>query len=458
MASAKTAKPRRAKARSQSSKAPAGTTASGTTELSSTNTARAVTAASAWVIAVQDWVIRAINWTKESITPIGWQSLVLFAVGVPVGIIWKWPEFLIMGLVSGVLAVAAIPFLFGGKNYAVNFKLPDDRIVAGTETTAIVEIQNNANHLELPGQLDVPIGPSVSEIPIPLMRPGQIVEITVPIPTQRRGVLDVGPISSVRTDLVGVLRRELRWADVKKLFVHPKTVTIRSTTQGIIRDLEGSPTTNLVDSDMSFHAIREYQPGDGQRHIHWKSTAKTGNLMVRQFEESRRSRMALILASHKDEYDADNLDEFELAVSSLGSLGSRAIQDGRDVSVIAGLPETIISEKAVRRIRSLNTMSSRKLLDDLCVVDTYQHGLKAAEICRMATRDLSDMSLAVVVCGSKTKLRDMSRIRLNLPAEIGVLFVHITPGSEPAYRSFLSLNVVSIAVLDDLAGMLARMQ
>jgi uncharacterized protein (DUF58 family) len=458
VSSARQAETKRAKPRSQRRRAPSGMTDSGTTEISSTTAARAVTAASSWVFAARSGLIAALDWTRETITPIGWQSLTLLGIGVPVGIIWKWPEFLIMGLVSGLLAVAAIPFLFGGKNYAVNFKLPDDRIVAGTETTAIVEIQNNSNRLELPGQLDVPIGPSLSEIPIPLMRSGQIVEIKVPIPTQRRGVLDVGPISTVRTDLVGVLRRELRWADVKKLYVHPQTVTIRSTTQGIIRDLEGSPTTNLVDSDMSFHAIREYQPGDGQRHIHWKSTAKTGKLMVRQFEESRRSRMALILASHKDEYDPTNADEFELAVSALGSLGSRAIQDGRDVSVIAGLPETIISEKTVRRIRSLNTMSSRKLLDDLCVVDTYQYGLKASEICRMATRDLSDMSLAVVICGSTTKLRDMSRIRLQLPAEIGVLFVNITPGSEPAYRSFSSLNVVSIAVLDDLAGMLARMQ
>ena len=42
-------------------------------------------------------------------------------------------------------------------------------------------------------------------------------------------------------------------------------------------------------------ALREYQPGDDLRHVHWKSTAKTGRLMVRQYEESRRSRMAVVL-------------------------------------------------------------------------------------------------------------------------------------------------------------------
>jgi len=456
--STKTDGNKRFRTRSQSSHTGSGAADTGTVTSRTATAARALTAASVWVVTAREWVRVAINWTGETVTPIGWQSLALAAVGVPMGLIWGWPEFLIIGLASSLLTLAAIPFLFGGRSYAVNFHLPDDRIVAGNETIAQVEIQNNSNHLELPGQLEVPIGGSVTEIRIPLMRPAQIVEIAVPIPAQRRGVLDVGPISTIRTDLVGVLRRELRWAEVKKLFVHPQTVAIRSTTQGIIRDLEGSPTTNLVDSDMSFHAIREYQPGDGQRHIHWKSTAKTGKLMVRQFEESRRSRMALILASHQNEYNASDLDEFELAVSTLGSIGTRAIQDGREVSVITGQPETIVSEKTVRRIRSLNTMSSRKLLDDLCSVNAYEYGLRAPEICRLATRNLTDMSLAVVVCGSPTTLREMSRVRLQLPSEIGVLFVHITPGSEPSYRNFSSLNVVSVSVLDDLAGMLARMQ
>ena len=72
---------------------------------------------------------------------------------------------------------------------------------------------------------------------------------------------------------------------------------------------------------MSFHAIREYTPGDSRRQIHWKSTAKTGQLMVRQFEESRRSRMAVVLSLALADY-ADE-DEFELGVSAAASLAPR---------------------------------------------------------------------------------------------------------------------------------------
>lgn len=444
--------------RDQSTRYVFGTTGTGSKGTQPAVTAKALTALSGWGLNAVAAVRTATQWASETITPIGWQSVLLMAVGLPIGLIWSWPEFILLGIASAIVALIAIPFLFGGKSYAVNFQLPYDRIVAGEETTARVEVQNTSSHIELPGQLDVPIGSTVAEIPIPMMRPSQVVDIAVPIPAQRRGVLDVGPISTIRTDLVGVLRREMRWADVRKLFVHPKTVAIRSTTTGIIRDLEGLPTTNIVDSDISFHAIRDYQPGDGQRHIHWKSTAKTGKLMVRQFEESRRSRMALMLASRVDEYSVIDTDEFELAVSALGSIGVRAILDSRDISVFSGVPETVISEQAVRRIRSLNTLSTRKLLDDLCFVGQYERGLKIDEVCRFGARDLNDMSLAVIVVGSAMTLKDMSRVRLQLPTEIGVLFIQVNGRAEPGFATFSNLDILTIAVLDDLAGLLARFQ
>jgi hypothetical protein len=448
----------RSKDREQSSRVSFGTTGTGSTGTQPQAAAKALTALSGFGLKVLAVMQKALQWTGETVTPIGWQSILLVAIGLPIGFIWSWPEFLMLGIASGIVTLIAIPFLFGGKSYAVNFQLPDDRIVAGEEIEARVEVQNTSTHIELPGLLDIPIGETVAEIPIPLMRPSQIVDIAVPIPAQRRGVLDVGPISSIRTDLVGVLRRERRWVDVRKLYVHPRTVAIRSTTSGIIRDLEGLPTTNIVDSDISFHAIRDYQPGDGQRHIHWKSTAKTGKLMVRQFEESRRSRIALMLASREDEYSTTDADEFELAVSALASIGVRAILDSRDISVLSGVPETVISEQAVRRIRTLNTLSTRKLLDDLCFVGQYERGLKIDEVCRFGARDLNDMSLAVIVVGSTMSLKDMSRARLQLPSEIGVLFVQVNGRAQPGFATYSNLDILTVAVLEDLAGLLARFQ
>ena len=134
---------------------------------------------------------------------------------------------------------------------------------------------------------------------MPLLRPGHTVAQPLEIPALRRGIVTVGPATTVRSDPIGLLRREHAFEDVHELYVHPRTTALPSTSAGLIRDLEGNPTRRLVDADMSFHAIREYAPGDSRRQIHWKSTAKTGQLMVRQYEESRRSRMAVVLARRR---------------------------------------------------------------------------------------------------------------------------------------------------------------
>lgn len=395
-----------------------------------------------------------IRWMRDTVTKIGWLCLILLVLWVPFGVWLRWPEFAVTGIAALILVVAAIPFLFGGRSYAVNFQLPDDRVVAGNEVVANLSVTNTSARIELPGRMDIPIGTGFTDLSIPLMRPGQTYDTEVVIPAYRRGVIDIGPITTVRTDLVGVLRRELEWADVRQLFVHPVTVSVPSTSAGLIRDLEGNPTVNLVDSDISFHAIREYAPGDGQRHIHWKSTAKTGKIMVRQFEESRRSRMVLILGMNASEFAED--EEYETAVSVIGSLGMRAIRDGRDVAAISSAEIPAAARRSVRSIKSLNVQSSRKLLDDLSLVNSSEHAMKLEDVCRLTTQMVTDMSLAIIMCGSTVTPKELQRMRLQLPSDIGVLAVICDPNATPSFRSLVGLNVLTVAIVDDIRGLMAR--
>ena len=83
-----------------------------------------------------------------------------------------------------------------------------------------------------------------------------------------------------------------------------------------MRDLEGRTVPKVSDNDVSFHALRGYVAGDDRRHIHWKSSAKTGTLMVRQFEETRRSHLLTMVSSRLEDYASD--EQFELAISVAG--------------------------------------------------------------------------------------------------------------------------------------------
>ena len=222
-------------------------------------------------------------------------------------------------------------------------------------------VRNDGRRVALPGRLDIPVGAGLVEFGVPLLRPGHTVAQPLEIPALRRGIVTVGPATTVRSDPIGLLRREHAFEDVHELYVHPRTTSLPSTSAGLIRDLEGNPTRRLVDADMSFHAIREYAPGDSRRQIHWKSTAKTGQLMVRQYEESRRSRMAVVLAVAAAEY-AD-ADEFELAVSCAASLGLRAVRDARDVDIVTGAEIPRVVRGRLRAIRHIPAASRRTLLD-----------------------------------------------------------------------------------------------
>ena len=403
-----------------------------------------------WSVVVK----QGLNWFFGSVTVVGWVLLAFVLLWWPLGSALHWPEFAFLGTVGFLVLIVAVPFLLGGRNYEVGFELPEDRVVAGSEVTANVAITNNGKFIELPGGMDIPIGSEVLELPVPLMRPGQTYNSPVDIPALKRGVVDIGPITTVRSDPVGALRRELAWLDVQKLYIHPATVNIPSTRVGHIRDLDGNPSSNLVDSDISFHAVREYVPGDSQKHIHWKSTAKTGKLMVRQYEESRRSRLALILGMQTSEYG--DADEYELAVSAIGSLGLRAIYDGRTISIVASDEIPKVARGSVKAMREFKVQSRNRLLDDLCLINMSAQSMGLNDVCALASHKFNDLSLAIIVCGSTVEPRELQRMRSRLPSNIGVMAVSINPSAEPSFKTFQGIDVLTIAVLDDLAGLLGR--
>ena len=109
-----------------------------------------------------------------------------------------------------------------------------------------------------------------------------------PLPTARRGVVDVGPALIVKTDLLGLMRREIAQTDVDRLWVHPRVAALGPLPVGFAKDLEGPTSDASPAGDVAFHALREYELGDDHRHIHWMSSARTGTLMVRHYVDNRR--------------------------------------------------------------------------------------------------------------------------------------------------------------------------
>ena len=404
----------------------------------------ATPASAVWRI-VSSWV----GWAWAGVRPYlsiisGLGALVLGSavVALIVGVILGWAELTVVALtLFAALAVAAL-FLIGRASYAVDIALNPRRVTVGERAIGRVLVTNTGKKTAAATTLEVPVGEGLAEFAIGSLQPGADTEELFAVPTNRRAVILAGPAVSVRGDQLGLFRRAVRWTDTIELFVHPVTTRLHPTAAGLVRDLEGQITKKITNNDISFHALRAYVTGDDVRYVHWRTSARTGQLMIRQFEESRRSQLTIIHTSDERYYASD--DEFELAVSVSASIGAQVIRDGTQISVVT-------------EGRILKTHSVTSLLDDSCRIEKITDSTASArDFAREATKRLPPPSVVVIVAGSGMDAQDYRAIQRLFGGETNVIALKIAHGSRPRVQEMAGLSIVTIGAIGDLPRVMAR--
>ena len=388
------------------------------------------------------------------VTALGWCMVVLVPLAFVFGYTLGWLELVAVAYAGCVLLAVAALYLFGRTAYIITLDVPRSRVVVGEAATGGIVVTNPTRRRLLGVKTEVPVGPGLAEFAMPSLPRGGSFRDEFSIPTTHRGVFTVGPVRTVRADPIGLVRRELVWTETVEVFIHPRTIGVPSTSTGFIHDLEGNPTKDLSNSDVSFHALREYVPGDERRYIHWKSTAKTGTYMVRQFEETRRSHLVIALSLAASDYAAD--DEFEMAVSVAGSLGVRAIRDARTVSVVASEVTPDFATRKVRAVKELSTVTRARLLDDLAVIERAESALTIRDVASVTADTVTGISVAFLVCGSPVTPVELRAASTMFPLGVEVIAVVCDPESVPGLRRVAGLSVLTIGYLEDLQKSLAR--
>lgn len=388
------------------------------------------------------------------VTPLGWALAIVAVLGLTSGYVYGWLEAVVIGWSAVALLVVASGYLAGRNAYRVQLALPSNRVVVGEKAPGEVTVLNPGRRRLASVRVEVPVGHGLAEFASPSLGGGEEHSDVFLVPTTRRGIVPIGPVRTVRADPVGVVRREMVWAESLDLFVHPRTIAIPSMSTGFVRDLEGAPTRDLTASDIAFHALREYVPGDERRNIHWKSTAKTGSYMVRQFEETRRSHLLVALSLSSADYG--NEEEFELAVSAAGSLGVRAMLDSRTVSVVASARTPDFAKKIVHTVRRLSIVNRGRLLDDLAGVETAPTALRLPELAQIAAEESTGTSIAFLICGSTLTATQLRAAASHFPLGVDVVAVVCDEGAVPALRRVSDLSVLTIGYLEDLQKSLAK--
>ncbi len=266
------------------------------------------------------------------VSPLGWAVTGLAIASLIAFTILSWHELLTMAIVFACMMVAAIMLSLGNTSFTATIDVSSRRVTVSD--TVKVDVRRQSRRTPTTSARgDLPIGDSHERFSIPMLAAGQSRQTAVEFTAVSRAVLPVGPCPYAKATHSDSYDTKRKLVDQINVFIHPKTVMLNTLNAGIPRDLEGQPSGEIVDDDLDFYGLREYEPATTYA-THWLSSAKTGALMIRQYEATRRTDTALTISVNPDDHVSS--DEFELAISVHASIGVQCLLQNRPVTSHAG--------------------------------------------------------------------------------------------------------------------------
>jgi len=198
-------------------------------------------------------------------------------------------------------------------------------------------------------------------------------------PTEHRGVVSIGPLEVEVADPLGLARLVLPASGVSELIVYPHIDTVAPVPLTSGNDpLAGAEHPNALGrGGEDFYALRPYVVGDDLRRVHWPSTARNDELMMRQDELPWQGRSTLLLDLRASRHDDDTIERAVSAAASLVTAGARrqdlvrlVAGDGADSGFGAGHAhlEAILEHLAC--VAATDDGSFRRTLDALAAGST----------------------------------------------------------------------------------------
>ncbi|MGL5823457.1 MAG: DUF58 domain-containing protein [Nocardioides sp.] len=196
--------------------------------------------------------------------------------------------------------------------------------------------------------------------------PGWRREVSYLVRSEVRGRYDVGPMTVRMTDPFGLVELGRAFRATVPVTVTPRTTTLPSI------PLSGASTGSGDNRPRAFAVgsaedvtVREYRRGDDLRRVHWRSSARLGELMVRREEQPWQSRATVFVDNRTAAHRGDGLtSSFEDAVSAAASVAVHLSQRGFLVRLVTASGERESAGWHVRDAR----MNARPLLESLAVL------------------------------------------------------------------------------------------
>lgn len=379
------------------------------------------------------WQHRIKKLCNAFVSPLGWLMIALTIILCVLFAHYGWHEMLAMALVLATMLILAILMSLGNTAFDATLHIAQQRINVGDEIVVQVNVSNPGKAVTTFARGDLPMGEHHERFSIPSLRSSQTKRTDITLRSTARGVLPIGPLTIRKGDPFGLMRHEKRLAERIDVYIHPIIVSLHTMKAGDPRDLEGSPSGDIVDDDLDFYGLRAYSCGDDIRNVHWLSTAKTGTMMIRQFEATRRTDTSITLDTNPDDYMS--AEEFEMAVSIHASIGVQCLQQGRG----------LYTHTYHTHNQPHNHM---ELLDQCSAIEP--HFSSHSYLAQSTIKHCPDASFYYFIVGRNMMIDDIRRIAMALPQSAQCLVLQAHTGMPRSIRKFSDFTLATVGNLDDL--------
>jgi hypothetical protein len=281
--------------------------------------------------------------------------------------------------------------------------------------------------LENPGR--VPTGLMLLEDQVPYIlgsRPRFVIDqlrprwsraMTYPVRSEVRGRYSIGPLAVRLSDPFGFVELTRSFSSRASLVVTPSVVPLpplllsgdwSGTGDNRPRAFAAAGTEDVT--------VREYRLGDDLRRIHWRSSARADELMVRREEQPHQSRATLLLDARASAHRGSGpASSFEYAVSAIASIGAHVAAQNFAVRLISdeGLgPNTSWHDRGIS-----GPAEVRILLESLAVIQTRPYG----DLVGGGEHHTSGLVVAVLGAVTPTDIAGLSRLRAGSTRALAIL-------------------------------------
>lgn len=247
------------------------------------------------------------------------------------GLLLGYEELFVFTGAALVALLAGFGWILMRPSLAVSRSIEPQRVQRGDPAIGAVRVTNRSRYPSVAATAEEPCGPVTIGVTIPRLAPGASITRRYRLPTDRRAVIDIGPIVITRADPLRLWRTERRQGSVERLWVHPVVHPLVGLPAGRTRSLEGRSKDTVPHGSVTFHALREYVIGDDLRHVHWKASAHVNQLMVREHVDTSLPEITVLLDTRAQAFEPG---EFEEAVEATASVAVAATRAGYPVRLV----------------------------------------------------------------------------------------------------------------------------